>query len=85
MPDIAKDKEPVKAFIIYRFDENEETNIENPAKILQIVPLQNGLNFVDKTLLLNKKYTYVVTAIDQLQNESLPSDEISFKLTSFTK
>jgi uncharacterized lipoprotein YddW (UPF0748 family) len=76
LPDEAKDSEEVYSFVVYRFDENEQVNIENPAKILQIVRNEGILNYIDKNFQPGKSYTYVVTALDRLQNESLPSEEV---------
>ncbi len=56
-------------FVVYRFDNKEKVNLEDPSKIVAItrnayykLPYENG-----KT-----KYRYVVTALDRLNNESKP-------------
>lgn len=74
-----KDAEDVYAFVIYRFEENEAINLENPARILQIVRNQGLLNFTDKTFNQGKSYLYVVTALDRLQNESVMSNVVKLK------
>jgi len=56
-----------RQYVIYRFAEGEKVDIENPAKIVAItsdtfykLPYDKG----------NKRYTYVVTALDRISNES---------------
>lgn len=56
-------------YVIYRFDNKEEVDIEDPSHIVAVtpntfykLPYDNG-----KT-----KYRYVVTALDRLHNESKP-------------
>lgn len=57
----------VSKFVIYRFAKGEKINLEDPSKIIAItdktmyqLPYKDG----------SQKYTYVVTALDRLQNES---------------
>lgn len=54
-------------FVVYRFNKGEKIDISNPAKIVEItnypfykLPYVNG----------ETSYTYVITALDRLQNES---------------
>lgn len=56
-----------KQYVVYRFAKGERIDIENPAKIVAItadtyykLPYNKG----------NQKYTYVVTALDRMSNES---------------
>ena len=56
-----------KSYVVYRFAPGQKVNLENPDNIVCItrekmlkLPYQNG----------RTKYTYVVTALDRLQNES---------------
>ena len=60
------DDEIVK-FVVYRFAKGEKIDVNDPSKILTItnepfykLPYKNG----------KEKWTYVVTALDRLQNES---------------
>ena len=76
---LPKDGDEVQAFVVYRFDENEQINLENPAKILQIVRNEGILSCPDKTLNREKLYIYVVTALDRLQNESIMSNVAKLK------
>lgn len=67
---LPKDKEETYAFVIYRFEENESINLENPSKILQIFRNEGVLSYTDKSADDDKKYVYIITALDRLQNES---------------
>jgi len=65
----AKDKEPVFGYVIYRFEGTEKIDIGDPKNILKIL-YNPDLFFNDKTVQRGKTYSYVVTAIDRLTNES---------------
>jgi len=54
-------------YVVYRFSKGEKVNIEDPSKILMMtsdtyvsLPYEDG----------SDRYTYVVTALDRLSNES---------------
>lgn len=56
-----------KQYVVYRFAKGEKVNIEDPSKIVAItsdtfykLPYDKGRN----------KYTYIVTALDKMSNES---------------
>ncbi len=56
-------------YVVYRFEKGEKVNVEDPSKILTVtsntfykLPYADG----------RTKYTYVVTALDRMQNESKP-------------
>ncbi len=58
-----------RSYVVYRFEEKEKVRLDNPAKIVAItdnqllkLPYENG----------STKYTYVITALDRLHNESKP-------------
>jgi uncharacterized lipoprotein YddW (UPF0748 family) len=60
-------------YVIYRFDNEQQVNVDNAWHILKI---QDGseTTFVDTTSEKGKlQYTYVVTALDRLNNESKPA------------
>ncbi len=57
-----------RAYGVYRFDIDEEIDLEKPHKLLAVV--WNNTMFNDQTIMPNKKYVYVVTAFDRLWNES---------------
>jgi len=60
----------VMKYVVYRFEKGEKINTSDPSKIVAItantflkLPYAGG----------HSKYTYVVTALDRLQNESKPA------------
>jgi hypothetical protein len=60
-------KDKAVKYVIYRFEENENISLANPSKIAAIttktrykLPYRTG----------DKKYVYVVTALDRMSNES---------------
>jgi uncharacterized lipoprotein YddW (UPF0748 family) len=75
-PLLAKDKEPVYGYVIYRFDGNETVNLADPKYILHI-QYNDDPFYRDETVQKGKTYLYVVTAIDRLKNESEPSPTIA--------
>lgn len=68
-PEIAKDGDVAYGFIIYRFDENEKLDLDN-AKAIKKIYYSHITNWEDTDVVKGKKYTYMVTAIDRLKNES---------------
>ncbi|RVU02114.1 glycoside hydrolase [Mucilaginibacter limnophilus] len=65
----ARDHEPVYGYVIYRFEEGEKTDINDPKHILHI-QYNNSTFYQDDTAEKGKTYLYVITAIDRLKNES---------------
>ncbi len=78
-PELAKDKEPVYGYVIYRFNGNEKVDIDDARHILRI-QYDNTTSFTDVTVKRGKSYLYVVTAIDRLKNESERSPTIAATL-----
>ena len=72
----AHDKEPVYGYVIYRFDEGEKTDINDPKNILHI-QYGTDLFYEDRIAKKNANYLYVITAIDRLKNESDRSPAIA--------
>lgn len=72
VPLLAKDDEDVYGYVIYRFNEGEKINVDDPKYILRIL-YSDETNFEDSSIEKGKTYQYVVTAIDRLKNESYPS------------
>jgi uncharacterized lipoprotein YddW (UPF0748 family) len=75
-PLMAKDNEPVYGYVVYRFSTGAKLNLDNAENILSIQYNNNTL-YLDTTAQKGKTYTYIVTAIDRLKNESekaLPVD-----------
>lgn len=65
----AQKKENPSYYVVYRFDENQAINIENPKHILAILPASQR-HFKDSTFDKNQNYTYGITALDRFHNES---------------
>ena len=66
-PKAKKPMDEARLYVVYRFPKGEKVNIATPERIVSITPqtfLQ--LPYEDGT----QKWTYVVTALDRLQNES---------------
>lgn len=64
-------------YAIYRFEGDELSNIEGSAHLLKTVrKTGNETIFFDHTAETQKTYTYVVTALDRLHNESVASNEV---------
>jgi uncharacterized lipoprotein YddW (UPF0748 family) len=71
-PPPAKDLDTAYKYVIYRFDYPEQVNIDDAWHIMNI---QNGgiRIFSDTTVdRIRRQYTYAVTALDRLNNESPP-------------
>lgn len=70
MADIAKNKD-ISYFVVYRARGKKLESIDNPCYILETV---NGASafYIDRSARSRKKYTYAVTAVDRLHNESKP-------------
>lgn len=56
-------------YAVYRFEPGERIQLNDPSKIIS---LQNGTEFLDAGARLSHGYSYVVTALDRLWNESRP-------------
>lgn len=70
---VTNEMNKTKQFVIYRFKTNEKVDITDYKSIIYITPTAEE-NFVDKSA-KDANYSYVVTALDRLHNESLPSNE----------
>jgi hypothetical protein len=70
----ARDGETAYGYVIYRFKAGEELNTEDPSKIIKISFDRLATSFVDNSVQRGITYNYVVTTIDRLKNESLPSN-----------
>lgn len=69
-PLLASDREPARYYAVYRFPQNTAQDIKDMRYLLAI---QQDTVFLDKTPAQTRKvYTYCVTALDRLHNESLP-------------
>ncbi|PSR13896.1 MAG: hypothetical protein DA408_14990 [Bacteroidetes bacterium] len=65
-------------FVVYRFAGNEVGDLENPANILQLTPLQaensRWVTCYDNTTQVGQTYTYVVTAANRANVENKASN-----------
>ncbi len=73
-PKAASDGEKAYGYVIYRFEEGEKVNLENAKNILQIIYSTKHSTYTDDSAEKNKRYTYFVTSIDRLKNESKASN-----------
>ncbi|RZK41642.1 MAG: glycoside hydrolase [Pedobacter sp.] len=65
----AQDGETASGYVIYRFDEGEKPSILNPKHIIRI-SFEDYSSYIDTSVEKGKRYTYIVTALDRLKNES---------------
>ncbi|MEC3881868.1 glycoside hydrolase family 10 protein [Parapedobacter sp. 10938] len=70
----AADGEAPYGYVVYRFNEGEPLDVENPQNILHITYDHTQMQYTDNLTRKNGHYRYVVTTIDRLKNESLPSN-----------
>lgn len=77
-----------KQYVLYRFENNEAINVSDPTKIISIQAQASDPEFKDLTYVKGKTYTYIVTALDRLQNESHISEPLKLQTvngkTTFT-
>jgi uncharacterized lipoprotein YddW (UPF0748 family) len=66
-PDTARDQETASYYVVYRFDSSENPDLNRPDRIISI---QKEKIFVDRDIENGRPYTYLVTAVDRLHNES---------------
>jgi uncharacterized lipoprotein YddW (UPF0748 family) len=76
---ISLNRESIQSFVLYRFEEYDEINLENPMKIVSIIRNVGVLKYSDKAASKRKSYYYVITALDRLHNESGPSNQFYLK------
>lgn len=74
----AKDGETASGYVVYRFVEGDKVNILNPKNILNI-SFEDNTFYLDRSAEKGKEYTYVVTALDRIKNESEASDAVSIE------
>jgi uncharacterized lipoprotein YddW (UPF0748 family) len=79
-PTTATDGDTARWYILYRFLQQDSIDIENPQYIQSIIR-GRSLDYLDNTAVLNESYTYMVTSLDKLQNESMPSNQVNIIYT----
>ncbi|HEY8915371.1 MAG TPA: family 10 glycosylhydrolase [Chitinophaga sp.] len=67
-------------YVLYRFEGTQVVNLNDPTKILALVPQMPDPQFTDMTYQKGHTYTYVVTALDRMQNESFSSEPLRTKV-----
>lgn len=79
-------QEDTAYYVVYRSEGTAAPDMTNPAHILEKVRRAAGENqlFDDKTVELSKTYTYLITAVDRLHNESNP-ETITIEVREFEK
>ena len=68
-PVLARDQEAVYGYVIYRFEGTEKLDLGDPKNILHI-QYNTEPAYIDTTTERGKSYSYIITAIDRLKNES---------------
>ncbi len=80
-PSPASDGDKPYCYVIYRSEDAGTVDINNPANIIAIVPASLSINtYTDRIPDTSKVYTYVVTSLDRLKNESEPSNSVVTKV-----
>ncbi|WP_266362238.1 glycoside hydrolase family 10 protein [Tellurirhabdus rosea] len=72
-PENAADGDAVRYYVLYRFAEMDKLTTEDPRHILALCIGEQTNRYVDRTAEPDKKYTYVLTAVDRMHNESAPA------------
>ena len=69
--------EKIRGYVVYRFANNEAVDINKTEAIRSIITKDTTAFFDAETSPQALRYTYVITAIDRLHNESIPSNTSS--------
>ena len=62
----------VRQFVIYRFDDYTPVDISN-ARAIRFITLTDTTAFMDDNVQTGRRYTYIITSLDRLNNESAAS------------
>ncbi|OYZ44172.1 MAG: hypothetical protein B7Y19_09240 [Sphingobacteriales bacterium 24-40-4] len=76
-PTVASDGDKAFGYVIYRVNRGERMDIEQSHHILKISFKASETTFTDTLVNANRSYTYVVTALDRLKNESQASNAVT--------
>ena len=79
-PAKATDGDTAKYYVIYRFEAVDSADVENSKHIRKISP-SDTLRYVDAGVISGKQYTYIVTSVDKLSNESDPTARVTITAT----
>ena len=77
----SKDVEKIKGYVVYRFADQEAIDI-NKAEAIRFITPNDTTAFTDLDFGKANKVSYVITAIDRLQNESSVSNTVTLELVS---
>ncbi len=78
----ASELDKIRGYVLYRFADNEPIDISNPAAIRSII-YKDTTAFFDADISQQAiRYTYAITAIDRLHNESVQSNSASVALVT---
>ena len=69
--------EKIRGYVVYRFADNEANDISKAEAIRTIIPKDTNAYFDAESSPKAFKYSYLVTALDRLHNESTPSNVAS--------
>ncbi|MFN8353875.1 MAG: family 10 glycosylhydrolase [Spirosomataceae bacterium] len=75
-PEKAADGDTAYYYVVYRFEKGEVVDLSKPD---HIAGFAREPMFVDRIALADKKYLYLVTAVDRLHNESMASKEVKVR------
>lgn len=78
-PAKAKDGETASGYVIYRFEEGTPVSILHPDNIIKISFLDYS-SYLDTSVQKGRRYTYLITALDRLKNESDPGNAESVRM-----
>jgi uncharacterized lipoprotein YddW (UPF0748 family) len=78
-PATASDGQTPYGYVVYRFSEGEEISTGNAKNILKISFDASQTSYADFSVSPDSRYTYVVTSIDRLKNESTDSPKVGIK------
>ncbi|TAG68633.1 MAG: glycoside hydrolase, partial [Runella slithyformis] len=70
-PSPARDGDEARTYAVYRFDENQNPRLDDPRRLIAFC-YEAQTRLQDRTAQRNQRYTYLVTALDRLHNESEP-------------
>ena len=65
-------------YVIYRYNGTSAGTLDDPQYIVSVIPRQPGIaqSWTDHAIDKRRAYTYVVTAVDRLHNESCPGKAV---------
>ncbi|MCK4560987.1 MAG: family 10 glycosylhydrolase [Calditrichia bacterium] len=77
----AADGDTARNYVIYRIEEEDTLDLSNPENILDII-YSKEFEYVDSGGAEYQSYTYLVTSLDKLDNESIASNAVDLIFTA---